>query len=96
VKYILLKIFLLLAVLGTLGCAAKSGVPQTMQIQTFPDIPGAIKLECKVANQLGCRHQGRIFPWNAWVEAMGYNSTQYAVHDVIRAGNKATVLIMKR
>ncbi len=95
-KTVLLKICLLLALSGLLGCAATSVEPPPTPLQITPDIPGAIKLECQGANRLGCRYKGRIFPWNAWVEAKGYNSKQYAVKDVIRSGNQAVVLVVER
>jgi len=99
VKTGLLKICLLLALGGLFGCAATSGGPPPTQTQVapeIPDLPGALTLECNAAHRLGCRYKGRIFPWSAWVEAKGYNSKQYLVHDVIRSGNKAVVLVVER
>jgi hypothetical protein len=56
----------------------------------------SITLECRVAHQLGCRHKGRIYPWNAWVETKGYKASKYTIVDVVQTGNKATVTLIKK
>jgi len=71
---------------------------QSVFVTSLPEKTGSetITLECKVAHKLGCRYKGRIYPWNAWVEAMGYKSTQYAITDVIQTGNRAVATLVKR
>ncbi len=95
-KNILMIFFLLLSIFGFLGCATKGGISTKTPTPAILDNSDVITLECKVANPIGCRYHGRIYPWNAWVEAMGYNSKEYALKDVIPSGNKASVRIIKR
>lgn len=92
-KPLLLKTILLLSVMFSFGCVAQSG---SHQAQITSSESAIIELECHSANRLGCRHKGNIYPWNAWVEAKGYDSLRYAVKDVNQSGNKATVLVVER
>lgn len=86
-----------LLVLTTLivGCAASLPTEETLQ-QTTEVAPEVIQLECKAASYMGCRYKGRVYPWNAWVEMKGYDSTEYAVKEVIQTGPRAMVHIIPR
>ena len=86
------RLFLLICATGLVGCATNGAV----QSPAISNLPAAIELECKSANRLGCRHKGRTYPWNAWVEVKGYNSKRYSVKDVQQTGNRAVVLVVER
>jgi hypothetical protein len=77
------------------GCATKHENTQNDMALAAEDRE-LIRLECRSAIRLGCRHKGYIYPWNAWVEMKGYKSTEYEVKDVVKAENHASVLVMKR
>jgi hypothetical protein len=86
------KLYVLICLIGLFGCAANGAV----QSRTEPTPSATIELECQSANRLGCRHKGRTYPWNAWVEVKGYDSKTYSVKDVQQTGNRAVVLVMER
>ncbi len=90
---LLTKLILLLSAVVFFGCSVNSEAIRSQNISTGPL---EVKLECKAANRLGCRHHGQIYPWNAWVEEQGYNSKQFAVKDVIQTGNTAVVRVIER
>ncbi len=90
---ILTKLILLISAVVLFGCSLNSEAIRSQNVSTGPL---EIKLECKAANRLGCRHQGQIYPWNAWVEMKGYNSKRFAVKDLIQTGNTAVVVVIER
>lgn len=106
----LLHIFLLVTIAFLTGCAANNVVKQEPVItddrkvnnskvlyrnQSWKGDQG-FEVECKSASTLGCRHKGRIYPWNAWLDMKGYNAKEYDMKEVIQNGGKATVVIVKR
>lgn len=90
---VIVKLYLLVCVVGLVGCATNGGA---MQSSATSNLPAVIELECKSANRLGCRHKGQTYPWNAWVEMKGYDSKQYEVKEVISTGPTAVVQVVER
>lgn len=96
-KHLEWSICLLVAVVLMSGCATTQGTLQDPVAEPSTKPPEEmIELECRVAYRQGCRHKGRIYPWHAWVETMGYRSTDYEVKDIQRVDTRATVYVMKR
>ena len=54
-----------------------------------------LTLECRSAHRLGCRHQGRIYPWNAWVELQDRDG-EYEIVDVRQSGHRAEVIVQRK
>lgn len=106
----LLSLFLLIAIAFLAGCAATRAVQQKPVIIDDPVVDNGevlyrnqawdgnqgIEVECKSASSLGCRHKGRVYPWNAWLEVKGYAAKDYDMKEVIQHGSRATVVIMQR
>lgn len=98
-KTTLLKMIFLVLLFPMVGCAAKTGVGAE---SALPGETGAgkeramIEVECKSAYDLGCRHKGYIYPWNAWLDMKGYDAKDYELKEVVRDGSRATVVIMER
>jgi len=93
------RIFIFFVVLATLllsGCAVSPKTPPPPPPDPLLSDPAVIRVECKSAHRTGCRAKGRIFPWGAWLDFMGYDSRDYELLKVIQKGPRATVLIKPR
>lgn len=106
----LLRIFWFISIIFLTGCAASSSLKQEPIVINEPKVDNAkllyrnqlwdenkgVQLECKAANRLGCRHRGNIYPWGAWVELKGYNSSNFEVVEVVQTGSQAQVMVVER
>ncbi|MDH3999525.1 MAG: hypothetical protein OET90_11905 [Desulfuromonadales bacterium] len=87
-------VFTLVGLAMITGCATGTGA--SSRAQQPKEDPDLIRLQCKVAYDRGCRHQGRVFPWGAWLDVQGYDSRDYELKQVVREGPGATVLVLPR
>ena len=95
-KITLLKMACLILLPIMVGCAAKTEVGPVSSGSSGLEIEKEqvmIKVECKSAHDLGCRHKGNIYPWNAWLDIKGYDSKDYELKEVVHEGSRATVFI---
>lgn len=109
-KTIVLDLFLLITIALLAGCATSRSIIQEPVIAAdhqmnesnvlyrnqFWDGAKGVDVECKSASKLGCRHKGRFYPWNAWLNVKGYDAREYDMKEVIQEGNRATVVIVRR